>query len=51
MGLFYAALLKYEVPTSHSPLYHIIHTDIAIQVEFLVRSHDCYTLGCSVDGK
>lgn len=27
------------------------HTpDISIQVELLVRAHDCYTLGCSVDG-
>ena len=27
------------------------HTlDISVQVELLVRAHDCYTLGCSVDG-
>lgn len=25
--------------------------DITIQVELLIRSHDCYTLGCSVDGQ
>ena len=24
--------------------------DLTIQVEFLVRAHDCYTLGCSVGG-
>ena len=23
---------------------------MAIQVELLVRAHDCYTLGCFVDG-
>lgn len=23
---------------------------MAIQVELLVRAHDCYTLGCCVDG-
>ena len=26
------------------------HVDITVQVELLVRAHDCYTLGCSVDG-
>ena len=25
-------------------------TDLKIQVEFLIRAHDCYTLGCSVGG-
>ena len=25
-------------------------SDLSIQVELLVRAHDCYTLGCSVDG-
>ena len=25
--------------------------DLAIQVELLIRSHDSYTLGCSVDGQ
>ena len=29
---------------------HTIYVDITVQVELLVRAHDCYTLGCSVDG-
>ena len=27
-----------------------LHADLTIQVEFLIRAHDCYTLGCSVGG-
>lgn len=27
------------------------HAGITVQIELLIRSHDCYTLGCSVDGK
>ena len=32
------------------PPSHYIRVDITVQVELLVRAHDCYTLGCSVDG-
>ena len=27
-----------------------VRTGIAIQVELLIRAHDCFTVGCYVDG-
>ena len=29
----------------------VLVADLSIQVELLIRAHDCYTKGCSVDGK
>ena len=47
MQLSLALLLHLFVSLSLS---HTIYVDIIVQVELLVRAHDCYTLGCSVDG-
>ena len=47
MQLSLSLLLHLFVSLSLS---HTIYVDITVQVELLVRAHDCYTLGCSVDG-
>ena len=38
-------VLSLNFPPSLSPL-----LDITVEVELLVRAHDYYTLGCTIDG-
>ena len=39
-----------KIISLHEQLENDLATLLSMQVELLVRAHDCYTLGCSVDG-
>ena len=33
-----------------SPSFYLFLTDLSFEVELLVRSHDCFTLACNMEG-
>ena len=50
MSYIRRSLAVNNLDVCHSLTHTHTHTALSIQVELLVRAHDCYTLSCCVDG-